>query len=484
VRRGAAALAVVALAALVALGMLTGTTASPADAPQPGRAPVTSATLVCPEVNGSPPGTVTRASIIDAAGSLTPPSRSTGTVTATVLAGHKSKSQSLHPAPVSVVHSVSKTAEQVAVAASGSVAASLAADVVGETATGRARAMLAARCAAPATDWWFTGAEGRVGFADVLVLANPSPAAAQVTISVWGQKGPHANAQLESLRVGARSSIRVPIASAAPDIPSVAVHVHATSGAVMAALTDHRTTALKSNGGDFIPPSSPPSRAAVVAGFAPGNGPRYLVVTTPGALDATVNLRMVTTSGSFAPTGIHEVVVRGGHSRAINVSGPLGHSTGAIELASDQPVIAAGLSVLPERGQRPDLMWSAAAPSLRGPSVVANGRQPDGGHTYLYLAAPRGAGQVKVTAPTGHSRTFAVPAGKAAVADITSTISSKSVAWPFVVTPVGAAPVYGVAAMSFAGAHGALISAVPLAALPAPIPLPAVREDPTVAVRN
>jgi hypothetical protein len=220
-----------------------------------------------------------------------------------------------------------------------------------------------------------------------------------------------------------------------------------------------------------------------VSGFAAGNGARYLIVTAPGDVDATVNLRLVTRSGSFAPSGINQVVVRAAHSRAIDLTAALGQSSGAVTLVSDQPVLANGISVIPSRGQRPDLMWTAATPPLTHPAAIANGRQPDGGPTWLYLTAPGAAAQVRVTGSTGHTRTISIPAGKSVAADITATIRSSAVSWPFTVTPIGSAPVYGVDALRFSGAHGALIASEPLVGLPTPIALPPVREDPAAAVR-
>jgi hypothetical protein len=481
-RRTPISIALVALVALWALAMVTGTTASPSTAPKAGSAPVTSVTVVCPDLNGQPPGTISRVSVADVAADLTPPSESTGKVAATFLARKKSTVHVLHPTPVSVLHSVAKSSQQVQVSAVGSVAATLAADVVVEKPTGRSRALSSAKCVAPATDWWFTGADGRVGFSDVLVLSNPAPTPAQVAISMWGEKGPRSNSQLESVRIGPQANLRVPIAAAAPDVASVAVHVRATSGAVTAALLEHRTAALLSNGADFIPPTNPPALTAVVSGFSPGKGARYVIITAPGDRDATVNLRLVTKSGSFAPSAINQVVVRAGHTRAFSLLQPLGESSGAVTMTSDQPIIANGISVVPDPGQRPDLMWTAATPPLAGSAAIANGHQPDGGSTFLYLVAPQGASQVRVTGSGGHTQTVSIPAGKAVVADITATIKSTAVAWPYVVTPVGPAPVYGVAAMTFTGAHGQLITSEPLTALPTPIPLPPVREDPSVAV--
>jgi hypothetical protein len=52
-----------------------------------------------------------------------------------------------------------------------------------------------------------------------------------------------------------------------------------------------------------------------------------------------------------------------------------------------------------------------------------------------------------------------------------------------VVTPAGGGPVYVARELRFRGAHGALVTTQPLTPLPQPIPLPAVRLDPRIAVR-
>jgi Family of unknown function (DUF5719) len=481
IRRIPIAVAVVALVALVVLAMLTGTSAHHVSA-QPASAPVTAQTVVCPALEGSPPGTRSVGFAADVAKALSPPSKSTGSVTVTLLARSKSHSVVIHPAPTTRIPSVAKTSRTVSITAKGSVAASLAADELVETPVGRYRALSGVRCAAPATDWWFSGADGRVGFTDALILANPVPSVAEATVTLWGDKGPLQSPRLESLRLPGRSVTRIPIASVAPDDASVAVHVHATSGSVTAAILDRRTSALKSLGGDFIPAAAPPGRQAVVAGYPPGSGPRFVIIANPGGVDATVGLKVTTKSGSFTPTGINQVVVRAGHTRAVEIAKALNVSSGAVSLSSDQPIVANGLSVTVDPGQRPDIMWQAAAPPITNAAAVAGGREPDGGHTFLYLAAPQGAARVKVSAPTGRSTTISVPAGHSVVVDITTTIRTAIGSWPFVVTPLGSAPVYGVRAMYFNGAHGALITGEPVTGLPTPIVLPPVRDDPTVAL--
>lgn len=481
-RRAPIVIVIAALIALVALAYATGSSAAKPKPAAFGSAPVTSTELVCPNVNGVPGSTASRAAIADISGALAPRTPAEGSVSATLLAGTKSTTTQLHTPPAATLSSVSKQSHTYRIAATGSVAATLAADQVTETPSGRYRSLSGVRCQAPATDWWFSGADGRIGFTDMLLIANPSPAPATVAVSTWGAKGP-VNNQLEALRIRAQSTTRVSIAAIAPDVASVGVHVHAASGSVMATIVDHRSKGVSSLGGDVIPSVAAPFTSAVIPGFPPGRGPRYLILTAPGSLDATVDLRLVTRSGSFAPSGIHQFVVRAGHSRVVSLQRPLGESPGAAMLNSDQPIIASGLSVTLESGGRPDLMWLGPTPPIQGAAPIATGREPDGGHTILYLSAPQGAAQVKVTAPSGNSTMVSVPAGKSVAAEISKTVREPSGPQPFVVTPVGSAPVYGIRALYFAGAHGALITGEPLIGLPKPIPLPPVREDPRVAVR-
>jgi hypothetical protein len=482
---------VLALAALIALsvvGGVTGSVAAKVVAPRGATAPVTSTTLVCPDLDGASPATTTMLAAADLARSLSPPSQSTGSVTATPLAGRTSPHSTLSFVPTAVIHSRPKAAPAIALVASGSIAASLSADQVGLTSTTRYRGLLGVGCSAPATDWWFTGADGRVGFTDALIIANPAATAAEVSVSLWGQKGPVRTPTVESLRLPAKTTLRFPIASLAPDTASITVHVHASSGAVTAALIHRRFSGLLPDGADFMPATAAPARSAVVAGFAPGSGQRRLVLADPGSLAATVNVKLVTRSGSFAPSGENQIVVHPGHTRVVDLDRALANTTGAVELSSDQPIVAEGLSVTPDRPHRPDLMWLAATPALVGSAGIANGREPDGGHCLLLLSAPKGAAQVRVSTPAGRSTVIPVPAGRSVAVDITATIHPAAGqpgggTWPFVVTALGSAPVYGVRVLQFTGAHGSLITAEPLIAFPQPIVLPAVQPDPRIATR-
>jgi hypothetical protein len=172
----AVAIAVIALAVLVVLGGVTGSTAARVPPPRLATAPITSATLVCPTITGAAVATSTRAIIADVASALSPPSQSTGTVTATVLARKKSTKTPLSLAPAAAINSRPKVSETVSIGATGSVAASLVADQIGLTSSGRYRGLSSVGCVAPATDWWFVAGNGFGISAVNLVYASlPGP---------------------------------------------------------------------------------------------------------------------------------------------------------------------------------------------------------------------------------------------------------------------------------------------------------------------
>lgn len=476
----------IATIVVVVLAFVTGSTAAKHPTGPVGTAALTARTVVCPAVNGAPGGTSTTMTVADLASAERPPAPSSGVVAATSLAPAKSrKPTTLTTRPVATIGSKTGARESISVGAVGEVAATIGVDEVVETASsGRYRGLLSVGCESPATNWWFVGADGRVGYSDGLILSNPASTTADVAVSLYTAKGVDSPPHLGSFPVPAHSRVILYLASVAPDIATIAIHVHAQSGAVEAALIDRRTSALKSDGGDFIPPTRAPAKAGVISGYDRGDGPRKLELANPGDVDATVNLKLITKAGTFVPAGANQIVVKAQHTRIVDLTKVFGAQTGAVEWTSDSPVVGEGLVISTMTGLRPDLMWLAATPPLSGPAAIANGHEPDGGASFLILTAPAGAAEVVVSTPAGKATKLSVPAGHSVGYYVTSTIQRGKGPWPYLVTPVGSAPVYGATVLSFRGAHGALITGEPLLSLPHPIRLPQVREDPRVAVAD
>jgi hypothetical protein len=485
VRRDTPILAAAVVVAVV-ISLFTGSTAPRRTTKPVGTAPVVARTLVCPVVNGLPRHTVAVASVADVGAALPTPVDATGKVTATVLEGRKSKTTTLKLRPTAAVRSRDLKSQAVAITAEGSIAATLAADVVSETSTGRYRALAGGACLPPATDWWFSGGNGKLGFTDRLILANAAATDADVQVSLWTPKGPVSSPRLASVRVPARSRVSMGIYAVAPDIPTIAMHVHADSGAVTAAVFDRRSRGLSSNGGDLVAPTRPPARRLVVNGFPAGPGPRLLVVTNPGNSDVQVAVKVATPSGAFTPSSLKDVIVGAGQTKTADLTKAFNGLSGAVMLESDHRIIASGqASIVPGGGGdlRPDFVWLPATKPITTPVAVAVGRDPEGGDCLIILSAPEGAGSVRITTPSGSSRTINVAAGHSTEIDITNTVKAPSGSWPFVITSIGSAPVYAVRELRFRGAHGALVTSSPLTPLPLPIPLPAVRHDARLAAK-
>ncbi|HVV77881.1 MAG TPA: DUF5719 family protein [Mycobacteriales bacterium] len=468
----------------VILAFVTGTTAAHRSAKSAGTAPVVGSTLICPVVNGSPAHTSSVATVSDVGGALHGSAHGSGTVTATVLEGSKSTTSTLKVLPWAAVHSRSQVPESVAISSQGTIAASLTADEIVETTQGRYRALAGSACLAPATDWWFAGGNGKLGFTDRLILANAASTDANVAVTLWTAKGVVDTPRLASIRVPARSRVPVGIFTVAPDIPTVAMHVHADSGAVTASVIDRRSQGIESNGGDLVPPTVPPSRHLVIPGFPATAGPRSLVVVNPGTSDASVSVKVATPDGEFTPSSAKDFVVGPGRTATVDVTKALNGLSGAVLLTSDIPVFASGeASLVPGRSKlRPDFIWLAATKPLSLPAAVATGREPDGGDCVLILSAPAGAGSVRVTTPSGGSRTINVAAGHTVQTYLTDLVKSRTGPWSFVVTSTGSGPIYAVRLLLLHGAHGALMTSEPLTPLPQPLPLPAVRQEPRLGV--
>jgi hypothetical protein len=485
VRRDAPVFAAAVVIAVL-ISFFTGATAVHRKAVPAGTAPVTGRTLVCPVINGLPLHTTASGVVADVGGALSPPVHGTGTVTATVLAGAgKSPTTKLHPAPTAAVHSKVNVSQAVAITATGTIAGTVVADEVSETSSGRYRALAGGGCLAPQTDWWFAGGNGRLGFTDRLILANPSNSQANVAVTVWTPHGVDAPPRLADIRIPPLTRQSIGILAVAPDIDTVAMHVHAESGAVTAAIVDRRSSGLNSNGGDLVPPTLPPNRHQVVAGLPAGTGTRTLVVANPGTSDTTVTVKVVTAQGEYTPSSVKPIDVGPGRTATADLSKAFGTGSGAVVVDSDHPVLAQVRTMIVPSGPklRPDLSWAAATQPLSGPAAVALGRDPDGGVCVLMLSAPEGEASVRITTPSGGDQVVHVDARHSVSVDVTDTVRAKSGDWPFVVTPIGDAPVYATRQLYFSGAHGALVTTEPIAPLPSPIPLPGVRQDPRIAVR-
>lgn len=469
VRAGAAA---VAVAALVAVGVSTDPATSRARAPIGTVTGVATTTAVCPNVTGNDRLTTTMTvADVNAKGADRP------AVTYVPVLGHGSRPVRLDPTPTAALTKSTPYAS-VAVTAQGRGASRVVADQVALVAGGLNRAFTDTTCASPGTDWWFAGADGRIGTADTLFLTNPGDTAANLTLTLWSAKGPLSPPGASGIVLPAHSVIRRGVADFAPDAAAIALHVHADSGTLSAALYDRRTHGVTPGGGDWIPPTLPPNRRQVVAGYAPFAGAKGLALANPGDRDATATLRVVTSHGAFAPAGAQTVVVPAGKGLGVDLSRAIGTDPAGVVVTSDQPLLAEGVTVATAPGKFSELAWIPAQEPLHGPAAVAMTIPPFGQQTLLVVSAPVTAARLRVTSAAGASATVGVAAGRTTSVDLRALLHAGTLGpGPVVITPEKDGSAYAVRILYALGAHGPLLASAPPAPFPADIVLPAVVPD-------
>ena len=437
-----------------------------------GFAPVASSTVVCPNVAGGPGGLTTDMMVAKVTAGAAP---KVGYSVVRTPGGRAV--QRLTPAPLAFVHKDAAYGA-VAVTATGPGSDGVVASQTGLIPGGIGRGLLDLTCQPPAGDWWFVGADGRIGFSDWLYLVNPTNTIANVALSFWSGRGPLSPPNTSGIPLAPRTTVLRRISDFAPDIAAVTVHVRANSGAVAAGVVDLQNSGTTPRGSDWIPATSPPATRAVVTGFF-GHATQDIVsLTAPGDRDATVSLRVLTPSRNFVPAGHQSVVVPAGHTVTVDVSAAISGEAAAVALASDNPVVASGFTAQsPSTGFR-ELAWLAAGAPLRGPAGIANNVPPFGQDVHLVLTAPDGAARVRVSTTGTASAVVTVPAGRTADVDLRALLHAGAGGpGPLLLTPLDAAPVYAVRTMYALGAHGPLLAASPPLSLPQPTVLPPVVSD-------
>ena len=464
--------AVVVLVAIAVIGDLVrpaGHVVRPATG---GIAPVTSNTVVCPNVSGGPGGLTTDMMVAKVTKG---PAPKVGYSVVRTPGGRAV--QPLRPAPLAFVHKDTAYGA-VAVTATGPGSDGVVVSQTGLVPGGIGRGLLDLACQPPTGDSWFVGADGRIGFSDWLYLANPTNSIANVALTFWSDRGQLSPPNTSGIPIAPRTSVLRRISDFAPDVAALALHVHANSGAISAAVVDGQSSGTTPRGSDWIPATSPPGVSAVVTGFFARATQDVVTITDPGDRDATVSLRVLTPSKNFVPAGHQSVVVPAGHTVTVDVSAAISGEAAAVSLTSDNPVLASGFTAqTPSTGFREFTRLAAGQP-LRGPAGIANSVPPFGQDVHLVLTAPSAPGRVRVSTTGTESAIVTVPSGRTVDVDLRALLHAGAGGpGPLLLTPLDPAPVYALRTMYALGAHGPLLAASAPVPLPQPTVLPPVVSD-------
>jgi hypothetical protein len=260
---------------------------------------------------------------------------------------------------------------------------------------------------------------------------------------------------------------------------AIGLHVRTTVGRVVAALSESSTA---SQPGGWLPPGQAPAKRLVIPGMPTAHGTRDLYVADPGGSDASVTLSVVSSGGTYQPTGAGSIDVPAGSASRIQLPS-LSGIAGTAVLTSNVPVTAA--IMVPGGPAGAPGAFAAAAPSLDEQGVVADVGQTRDEAT-LVLSAPGAAARVRLASGAsgltasgqgGSPRVFEIPAKHSIVVHVTRPAGVSSTAgFAITLTPLpGSGPVY--AGRVLAAPDGTVSGIMPVASAPTIVALPAVRDS-------
>ncbi|MEV4092839.1 DUF5719 family protein [Streptosporangium saharense] len=440
------ALVLVALLALYGVASATrpGTEAGAAQGLR--RVPVASVTVVCPA-----PGDT------DAAVVTPPGGQDAGT--ATLVTGDTTVETLRTPGTLWHEKIPAKSAPLV-VSARASMAAGLEASQTRRETSGKHRGLAGVRCTEPAADTWLVG-PGPAAADVTLYLANPDLAQATVEITVYAGEGPVVADSGDVIVMEPGESRSIDLKEIAPSPLVMAVGIRTAAGRVTAAA---RAIMHGGKGVDWLPASAPPATRVVVPAVPGGGGDRQLLVASTAETDTLVEVRAITSDGTYALKGREVLEVPAESVATMDLSSAVADRPSALVLTSETPILA-GL-VITGTGKKPDVAFTAGAAPINLGSVVADNHTGGDKGARLVLSAPETAGKVSVRvlprkgeAPEPFE--VDIPAAR------TKQVSLPKVDGPFgvLVLPVeGSGPVYGGRVMDERIKKGLALTVQPLAA--------------------
>lgn len=446
--------------------------------PSPAAVPITERALVCPQAGGQPAGGAAYLAYADGSTDEFGPSISTSPLDPDGVPGEV-KVTPRHAWTVAGP----KTVGPVRVVIDGQSAASVGVAQVTRQKIASSWQLSATPCGEPTTDAWFAGFSTGVGAHATLLLGNVDDVAASVDIGIYADDQPaRADAQ-NGVQVPPHSQTAIKLDTIAPGFSNVAVHVTTTSGRVAPAIRYDTEDGSIPRGVEWVPQTQGPATKQVVTGIVGGDGGRRLILSTPGDVDATVQVTVVTADGFTSPTELDEIDVPAGQVESVDLAPVLNKADAAVLVTSSEPVVAAAVSTLPKDASGgSDIAITAAAPPLSGPVIVPGGESGAGQRTRLLLTAPAEDAHPTLTlipsSPT--SRQLVSPLNVAGGTTLTVDLRSLSSdpAPGISLEPGPGGPVYAAWVVQESSGGSAGITSFPLRAHLTSLQRPVVQADP------
>jgi len=236
----------------------------------------------------------------------------------------------------------------------------------------------AALCSSSATSQWFVGGAADVTTKGRLIIVNSGLSDAVVDVESFTETGKQ---PMQTINVSSKNFIVISIDSLAPGDKILTVHVAPRSGRINAFMIDEQVKGLKALGGDLVNPAVTASKSVVIPAIPNQSSrntpalPHTLRVLTPGDVDASITVEVLSGDGVFVPVGLNSRSISAGVVTEFQLDPNITSKFMAIRISATEPVVAAVKSTVVVTGRK-DFVWSTAAPELVPLTMAITGLDP------------------------------------------------------------------------------------------------------------
>jgi len=235
-----------------------------------------------------------------------------------------------------------------------------------------------ALCTGPASSQWFVGGAADVTTRGRLIIFNSGLSDAVVDIESFTENGKQ---PLRTVNVVSKNYLVIPLDSLAPGDKTLTVHVAPRSGRINAFMIDEQGKGLKTLGGDLVNPAATASKSVVIPAIPNQSAknspalPHTLRVLSPGDVDASVTVEVLSADGVFVPVGLTSRSISAGIVTEFELDPNITSNVLAVRITASEPVVASVKSTVVVTGRK-DFVWSSAAPELAPLTIAVTGLTP------------------------------------------------------------------------------------------------------------
>jgi len=225
---------------------------------------------------------------------------------------------------------------------------------------------------------WFVGGTANVTSQSKLVLINSGLSDAIVDVTSFSENGP---TQTVPITINPSSERVIRIDSLDPGADRIVLRVETRSGRVTSYLLDERVRGLNNVGGDFVAPLNQPAEELIIPSLPIKFGSSSQVshrlrIMTPGKVDASVSVEVISPEGVFIPVGFGDISLNPQEVKDVDLSEvDLGGKTFGLKVTSTEPIVAAVFTEV-RSGSISDFMWSSASQNFGTVSFNLYGLEP------------------------------------------------------------------------------------------------------------